>query len=283
MVPVVLTCVTLMIVLFLYSLIENRYIKIEHYTVLNNKMDKDKSLRIVQLSDLHRSNYGKNNSKLFDKIKECNPDFIVMTGDMINRDGKYPEELMLFFQNLAECFPCISILGNHEIGFRGYQPESYNEYSQVLQQCGIQILDNETALIQTKAGQIEIYGYTAGMFFYQERKMNYRVELPEPGNESVFSILLSHNPEMIDSFRNNHFSLILSGHLHGGIVRIPGWRGMVSPHFCLFPKYDGGMYSVGDDSIMIVSRGLGSHTIKFRLFNRPEVVCIHVKGSNTDV
>jgi len=87
---------------------------------------------------------------------------------------------------------------------------------------------------------------------------------------------MAHNPSYMKKYLERGANLILSGHLHGGIVRIPGWRGVVSTQFKLFPRYAGGYYQLKDKQAMIVSRGLGSHTIKFRLFNRPELVIIDI-------
>ena len=83
---------------------------------------------------------------------------------------------------------------------------------------------------------------------------------------------MSHDPELAELYCETKYSVVFCGHLHGGIVRIPGFRGIVSTRFVLFPKYDGGCYQLDETPLMVVSRGLGSHTVKFRLFNRPEVV-----------
>lgn len=97
-------------------------------------------------------------------------------------------------------------------------------------------------------------------------------------DENSFEILIAHNPVYAEEYAKWGADIILSGHLHGGIVRIPFWRGVVSPQISLFPKYSGGNYQIGDSNL-IVSRGLGMHTIKIRLFNEAEVVVLDIKGT----
>lgn len=279
----------LLVVVILYSLIENRYIKTAHYFL---KMDPDGSvsdvskctsalfsgpvLSIVQLSDLHSCRYGKNNAVLLQKICDCKPDIIIMTGDMKNKYRSVPEDMYLFYEKLAKLCPCIYSMGNHELKDKKMNPQSFHEYVKRLQDCGIMISDNEVHPLPVKGIRCSFASCSSSLNRFTRWKTSERTEdvtIPEVNvDESELNILLSHDPELTKEYCASDYSFIFSGHLHGGIVRVPGYRGIISTRFELFPRYDGGCYSLDKKHMLIVSRGLGTHTIKFRLFNRPEIV-----------
>ena len=102
-----------------------------------------------------------------------------------------------------------------------------------------------------------------------------RIGMSDP---DAFQVLLAHNPSYMDEYLDWGADLILSGHLHGGMVRLPGVGGVIGPDFVVFPKYSGEMQKVGDQTV-IVSKGLGTHTIHIRLFNPAEIVVIEMNNS----
>lgn len=288
------------VAVILYSMIENRYIRITEY-VLGYKNDGavsdnvkepsesisyDTTLSIVQLSDLHDCRYGKNNHILLKKIEACKPDVIILTGDMKNKYKPVSQDLYRLYENLSKICPCIYSLGNHELKDRKKNPKSFSEYINKVKECGIIVSENETHLLQQKGISCLFASYSSTLEQYKKRKQKpndtdeSQLKLPEANHSKArVKILLSHDPELIKRYQESEYSFIFSGHLHGGIVRIPGYRGVVSPRFVFFPQYAGGCYKLDEKHLLIVSRGLGSHTIKFRLFNRPEVVhsIIHMK------
>lgn len=289
----------IIIVVVAYSVIENRYIRITEYVMgylndgtivdLAGNLPEQSSdgtvLNIVQLSDLHDCRYGKDNEILFEKIKACKPDVVVLTGDMINKYQSVSQELYQLYKKLSALCPCIYSLGNHELKDRNKSSENFSEYINTVQKCGIIVSDNEIHPLQLKGVSCFFASYSSTLEQYKKRKHENSTEksqpkLPEtiPENSGV-KILLSHDPELSEVYQKSGYSFIFSGHLHGGIVRIPGYRGIISTRFVLFPRYDGGCYKLDEKHRMVVSRGLGSHTIKFRLFNRPEVVhtVIHIE------
>ena len=272
--------ILLILIIILYSVIENRFIRTAHYYVHKERLISsgsfssevtDKAINIVQLSDLHNCNYGKSNSRLLQKISLCKPDIILLTGDIINKNQRIPDEVFAFFEKLAELCPCIYSLGNHELKIRQRWPERFHEYVEKVKEYGIIILDDETVLIERKGVQCCVAAYSSDLKMYRHGKSCVDVMLPECKNADL-SILLSHDPDFADVYAVSDYDVTFCGHLHGGIVRIPGYRGVISTRFALFPRYDGGCYQLNEKHVMIVSRGLGTHTIKFRLYNRPELV-----------
>ena len=284
-------CIISFILLIIgYSLIENRYIKTVRYTLhfdkkhliqVSSRSDRiemtDGSVtRIVQLSDLHNCRYGKKNEQLVKKIKACRPDLILVTGDMINKYQSVDEAVFDLFQQLSDLCPCVYSLGNHELKQRNRYPKRFQDYIRRLQSYGIIVSDNEKHEITLNNTLFRLASFSSDLHQYRKlfRRKNSDMrttEIPVADTDGI-TILLSHDPELTEQYVKTGYSLVFSGHLHGGIIRIPGWRGIVSTRFAPFPKYDGGCYRLDESHVLIVSRGLGSHTIKFRLFNRPELV-----------
>lgn len=273
-----------------YSLIENRYIKTVTYVLQFDQKKRihcvsqseyagihsDMCTHIVQLSDLHNCRYGRENKRLVEKIKACRPDVILITGDMITKYQPAKEALYDLFRQLSVLCPCIYSLGNHELKERERYPERFADYIRKVQSYGIIISDNEKHELTLNNSVFRLSSYSSDLQQYKKRLRKKdteqkTVEIPAADTEGI-SILLSHDPELTDLYVETGYSLIFSGHLHGGIVRIPGGRGVISTRLVPFPKYDGGCYHLDESHVMIVSRGLGTHTIRFRLFNRPELV-----------
>lgn len=242
-----------------------------------------RKLRIVLLSDLHNKSYGKDNEKLLSAIGEAGPDLILSAGDLMT---SVPEKSMevaeRLVEKLAARYPFYYGNGNHE--YRIYhEEEKYGgmgkEYRSVLETCRIRLLENETA-------QLPLYGIRiAGLDLRREHYKKFKEgELPPSEinellgtcQEDWFTILIAHNPAFFESYAAWGADLTLSGHVHGGVMRLPFLGGVLSTSFRLFPKYDGGLFTIGSKA-MVVSRGLGSHTIPIRVFNPAELVIIDLE------
>ncbi len=246
----------------------NRFV-VEKYIVRNKLISQNVSF--VFISDLHNKVYGENNQKLILKIKELKPDFILLGGDIVTaRPGKSLKIAFSLVKELLSIAPVYYAMGNHEYRMRLY-PEvygsMYDDYVKLLDGIGIKFLDNES---------MDDFGITiTGLSLEREYYRRFcTVKMEEDYISSLigkkkdsFQILLAHNPDYFKDYCAYGSELILSGHIHGGMVRLPLLGGVVSPRVVLFPKYDGGVYKDGS-STMILSRGLGMHTIPIR-FNNP--------------
>ena len=264
-------------------------IKISKYNIKNKKIPLEfDNFKIIHLSDLHSRIFDKDNSSLVDKIIKEHPNIIVMTGDMLNGKLYNICELETLIKNInakkASSCNIYYVMGNRE--FR-YNKESYIKLKEMLKENNVIILENTKDEIKIGKSMINIYGLN---YFNRDAKDYYnnredyikkkKIEIKENINNAInriddskYNILLAHDPNDFDDYANFGFDLILAGHIHGGVIRIPGIGGLLSPEITLFPKYDGGVFKI-DKSLMCVSRGLGYGTIPFRLFNRPEIVCI---------
>ena len=153
---------------------------------------------------------------------------------------------------------------------------------ETLKECGVQFLENTHVDIVWENQKVQIHGLDIPMRCYKKfRNVRFTKEEMETcigeANEDCYQILLAHNPLYVDTYLDWGADLTLSGHLHGGLVRLPYLGGVVTPQFQLFPKYSGEL-TVKDEKSVVVSRGLGTHTINIRIFNPAELIVLHMKG-----
>lgn len=258
----------------------NRFV-VKTYTFRSDKLKKD--CRLVFLSDLHNKEYGIGNERLLQAIGELAPDLVLVGGDMLNaRPGASFLKGAALVQKCAEKYPVYYALGNHEYRARIY-PENYGtmyaDYMDSFKDSGIRFLDNESCLLPEFG--IRLTGLTIDREYYKrfvKRKLKegYLKETIGKVDDASYQILLAHNPEFFPDYAAWGPELVLSGHVHGGVARIPGFKGVVAPSLRPFPHYDGGLFEE-HGSRMVISRGLGMHTIPVRLFNPGEVVVIELK------
>lgn len=271
--------ILLLIVLVIRMFFENKILSSTLYTIASEKFPGDfTGKRIILLSDLHNNSFGKNNEKLLEAIHNAKPDVIMIAGDMLVGHPKANNTVALnFVKELGKQYTVFYSKGNHEQKL-SLNPitndSSYKQYEDTLRNCNIRYLVNESE----KFEDLLISGLDISMDFYRKRhrpkmSLEYLEETIEKPDKDHFSILLAHNPMYFKKYVKWGADLVLSGHVHGGIVHIPGLGGVISPQYIFFPKYDHGEYKE-KSSTMILSRGLGAHTIKLRLFNLPELVII---------
>lgn len=245
--------------------------------------------KIIFLSDLHNHVYGRQNEALFEAIKTEKPDLILIGGDMlVGKEEVRYQEALDFVSQLPHLCPVYYANGNHEQRIKE-NPEkyslSYEEYREALRAHGVYFLENESCDVSIGKINLRISGLELPLRVNKKfRKASVSVNdiskcLGESesctGKTSTvnYRILLAHNPSYMKAYKEWGADLILSGHLHGGCVRLPGIGGIITPQAFLFPKYSGEMTVKGTQTI-IVSKGLGTHTFNVRLFNPAEVISI---------
>lgn len=274
----VVCLILVMAVVMIYD--SNRFHKVTYEFAVNNI---EKDFRFVFLSDLHNKQYGPNNERLLAAIDACEPDAILIGGDILTATpGKSVKPAAEFVCRLAERYRIYYANGNHEQRLELY-PETYDEmgteYEMLLAEAGIYRLINE-AEYNAKHG-VEVVGCQIDRRFYKRFKkvpmdVEYLREILPEKTEGMYTILLAHNPDYFQAYKAWGADLVLSGHVHGGVMRLPYFGGVLGTNFRFFPKYDGGMFAE-ENKVMIVSRGLGAHTIPLRLFNPAELVEVVIK------
>lgn len=261
----------------------NKNLKKEYYTISSGKLPKEfDKKKILFLSDLHNARFGKNNKRLLEAIEKENPDYIFVGGDMlVSKVGNHAEHAKHLMRELAAKYPVYCANGNHEerLLWKSDQcPEArkmYEDYESCLKECGVCHLRNET--VQIKEGEswiyvsgLELSRECYGKFSSASLQEHYIEERLGKCKKDSFHVLLAHNPVFFEDYARWGADLTLAGHIHGGIVRLPFLGGVIAPSYQLFPKYDAGLFRKGKKR-MIVSVGLGSHSIKVRLFNPPKM------------
>ncbi len=255
-----------------------------HFVVVRHEI-RDRRIRgrcrVVFLSDLHNKQYGKDNVQLLAAIEELKPDAVLIGGDMINgKSGEKLEGTVDLLRSLKEKYPIYYANGNHEHRIKLY-PETYGDaaerYGEALSELGIEPMVN--CHVQLPGTNLAIYGSEIDKYYYKrftvpEMEPDYLTGLLGCPRREAYTILLAHDPDYFPQYARWGADLVLSGHVHGGIIRVPVLnKGLLSPNVRFFPKYDGGVFREGK-STMILSRGLGMHTIPFRLFNPGELIVI---------
>ncbi len=269
-----------------------------HYTIFSDRLPRSfDGFRIAHLSDLHGMLYGKGNCELIRKIHEEKPDIVVMTGDMADH-GKFAVSRALnLCRRLRKRYPVYYVVGNHEQTLEG---NILGGLIRELRAEGVVVLDNQWCELvgkevmqsdcvqhemNAKPQRIRLYGLVTPMVYYKDPLGEYqrgahfteedtRECLGKP-DSSVYNILLAHNPLYFPSYRDWGADLTLSGHVHGGIIRLPFIGGVLSPELKFFPKYDGGIY-MEKGKYLVVSRGLGNRFL-MRVNNRAELVIAELK------
>lgn len=251
------------------------------------KSEKIKSpVKIVMLADLHNHTYGEDNEILLGEIRKVSPDFVCLAGDMLIGHSQIPYDIaQKTVKALAEEYPVFYGLGNHEARMKSdveIYGTRYEDYMEPLKSAGVQVLVNETAGISVGENRFCIHGYNLPQKYFKKfnRYVFEKGQVEEAlgkceESEECYHILLAHNPIYFEQYAAWGADLTLSGHLHGGIIRLPFVGGIITPQAKLFPRYSAGRYYIGKKE-MIVSRGLGTHTIPIRFNNPPElsVICL---------
>ena len=234
--------------------------------------------RIAQVSDLHNAEFGKNNAELLKLLSESRPDIIVITGDLIDANHTDVGIALGFAQESVRIAPTYYVTGNHEAA----SPQ-YDTLKAGLEEAGVIVLEDEAISLERNGETITLLGlgdpdFTVKGDMFGETSAMVSTKLRNLiDDESRYTILLSHRPELFETYTDGGIDLVFSGHAHGGQFRLPFIGGLAAPNLGLFPQYDAGLYTDGGTS-MVVSRGIGNSIIPFRFNNRPEIVLVELNA-----
>lgn len=265
------------IIVNIISSIESKKIKISYYN-LKDENYACPEMKIMLLADLHNK-FQDDLEKLFAIVKKEKPDIVLIAGDMIVSRADQMENSIntaAFISRLADITEVYYGMGNHETKLCNNLDLIWGKYKTKLSDK-VKLLKNEH--ISPEGKSYSVYGLELPEEFYEKfsgKKLTSEMidELIGKPTDS-FNILIAHNPDFFDAYCKWGADLIVSGHNHGGLVRINGIGGLISPKPQLFPKYDKGLFISGNKK-MIISSGLGGHSLMYRVNNIPEVVVINL-------
>ena len=262
-------------------------IVVRRYRLRSEKINK--TLRLVVLSDLHGRCFGRHNCRLIRRIQKLDPDLVLMVGDIMTAKDflhNIPasvDEACHLIAALSERYPVYFALGNHESRVHWLQedfPFAYEGMIERFRNAGAQILDNDNCLLEDY--DVRLYGLTLGSSCFLSGRHDHvpgkilRSYIGKADKEH-FSILMAHDPEYMEDYAKWGADLCLSGHFHGGIVRLPFIGGLISPKRRFFPDYSAGVFRL-KGKCQIVSCGLGTHTLPVRFFNPAELLFIELSN-----
>ncbi len=230
-----------------------------HLVVSEYEYKSDFNCRIVQISDLHNQFFGLNQARLLSKVKDCDPDIIVVTGDAVDSIHTSYNLAYDFFEGAVEIAPVYYVTGNHEVWLYG---DKFDSFLDSIEALGVQFIDGR--VVETEhmliAGTYD--DSHIGDYDWEE--------------DSRLRVLLVHDPDNINNYSTAGADIVFAGHVHGGQIIIPGKGGLFSPDFTLFPEYYEGEYKQ-KNTTMYVSRGLGNSVLPVRINDYPEIVVVNIR------
>jgi len=270
--------ITFILLIIIYLITSCTTITTKTYQVETPLLEEHNSIKIVLISDLHSTIYGKNQNILINKVKDINPDLIILSGDIFD-DVVPMTGTRLFLSGILGIAPIFFVTGNHE-----YMSRNILKIREELASFGVIILSDNYTKIEIKNIEIIIAGiedpykkkFEAPRYNQNDSMERAFRELDEI---KLYKILIAHRPEMIEKYIKYSFDLILSGHTHGGQIIIPNiLNGLYAPNQGFFPKYAGGIYTHGNIT-HVISRGLSINPILPRIFNPPELVVVIIESN----
>lgn len=263
----ILPVLAILVVLTLIAL-DDRLI-LRTYTVVSPKLTAE--VRLAVVTDFHSSD---NADDVVAMVTSCAPDAVLMVGDMFDDDiaNRPTERTLSLMRQLSAQYPCYYVSGNHE-AWTGEMDALYQQ----TEEAGVTVLRMSSGVLTVRGQRIALCGvpdpYEMVLSGAPDTEEQLRQAL-EDVDSADFTVLLAHRPELLAKYAQFPLDLVVSGHAHGGQVRIPGvLNGLYAPNQGWFPKLAGGAYTQ-DGTTLIVSRGLAVRTRLPRIFNRPEVVLV---------
>ena len=266
--------VAIILVLVVWIRWGNTALEINEYKIVSNSVPQNfHGFRIAQVSDMHNAEFGEGNSKLLELLSQTEPDIIVLTGDLIDSRQTDIEIALTFAREALKIAPVYYISGNHEA-----RVSEYEGLKMGLAEAGVIVLENQKVEITREGESITLMGIDDPsfqenyLFGDSEGVAKQAIETLQRVSDG-YTVLLSHRPELFELYVETGMDLVFSGHAHGGQFRLPFIGGLVAPNQGFFPKYDAGLFSE-ENTTMIVSRGVGNSIVPLRFNNRPEIIVV---------
>ncbi len=272
-----------LVLLLIFNQNLNKNIQVTNKVVVNSKIPTAfNGFTIVQISDFHNATFGECNIDLINKIKGLEQvDIILITGDLIDSRHTNVDGAINVVQELTKIAPTYYTTGNHEFRI----PDDFEKLESAMVESGVNIVRNSSVTIEKDKELIQVIGVDDYSFYageeteYDEDVLRKLLDsIAELNNKDVFSILLSHRPDLLPIYAASEVDLVFSGHTHGGQIRLPFIGGVLAPSEGILPYYDGDkeVYESGVTD-MFISRGLGNSLFPIRINNRPEIIVATLK------
>ena len=249
----------------------NRSLQVERFTFTSSRLPQGfDGCIIVQLTDLHGAEFGENNQDLIDRVRALSPDYIFLTGDLLDRFRETPHSYAVDLgAALAAIAPTYFVTGNHE-----WALPHVPDLKDGLEAAGVTVLDNRFVTLDRGGDQILLAGVDdPNGYADQKTPEELAQEVREAWGDDFWLLLAHRNDRFLRQYSLLGADLVIAGHGHGGMIRLPFTDGLISTDRTLFPSYTAGFYEE-NGSTAFVSRGLGNSGPSFRLFNRPQIAVL---------
>ncbi|WP_173915352.1 metallophosphoesterase [Halobacillus sp. Marseille-Q1614] len=253
------------------AIFDTNVFKVNSVHFLSNKLPKGSKITILQISDLHNKEFGENNQKLLYTAEKLNPDIIVMTGDLISRGTKQFERVFSFVEKLTSVHESVYFVsGNHE-----WDNPRIQEFFDGLKVRKVTILDNQHTIVTKNEVKLHLIGVGDCSTDHENTDKAF-----DGIDQERYTILLSHSPSITKKYSGLPADLVLSGHTHGGQVRIPLIGAVVAPEQKLFPNLDKGTFKTGQDQMLYIDSGLGTSKAPIRFLNQSQISFIQITSDS---
>jgi len=257
------------VVLVLIAILDRNWIEINPYTVYaSNLPEAFRGFRVTEIADLHGREFGKDHARLLRAVRETEPDLIAIDGDLFDEDAEVPK-LDSLLLGLCEIAPTYYVTGNHE-----WTTDRLRETLDHFRSLGVTVLENDYVVLERDGERLAVAGvHDPNGPYDMKTKETLTAEIRAALGEDAYILMLAHRNGQLDEWAALGVETVLTGHGHGGLIRIPFVGGVVGVDRELFPTYDAGLFRQGETA-MIVSRGLGNSIWIPRIFNRPDLPVI---------
>ena len=254
------------------NVVLNRDFTVSFYQLRSEKVSDN--IRIVELADLHNNEFGADNCKLVKKIETLKPDLIVYAGDMMNEGDEDYSVLFDLTDKLIRIAPIYACYGNNELDQVLFHDK---EFANRLTAHGVVLLSNEALDVEVGSSTIQLIGVSDNVEQFDIETNNAKRFLERLEPTGNCRICLTHYPELFkEKLLNRDIDIALTGHAHGGHIRLPRVGGLYSNGEGFLPQFTAGVVEAADGTQVVVSRGLGNHNIIPRINNQPELVVVDI-------
>lgn len=260
--------IIIVIAVLCVNIVKNKNFTVTFYQIRSEKVSDN--IRIIELADLHNKQYGKNNTKLVEKIKALHPDLIIYAGDMMNYKNSDYSVLFDLSNELSKVAPIYACYGNNELDQYLFEDK---EFTKKLEKHGVELLSNEKTDIIVGRSKLQLIAVSDDSKQYDVETNNGKKFIEKLEPTDACRICLTHYPELfLEKLKNKDIDIAFTGHAHGGLVRLPKIGGIYSTGEGFLPTLTSGVNEMEDGTQVIVSRGLGSSSFIPRINNQPELV-----------
>jgi uncharacterized protein len=243
--------------------------KVNRVEFQTNKIPTGSEISILQISDVHNKVFGDNNEKLIETVKKIDTDLIVLTGDLIDRKTTDFSNVFSLVEELKVINPnTFFVTGNHE-----WENIYMEELLVGLEERGVTMLNNRNTQVTLGEATINLVGIDNESTNHENMSLAF-----DDVNRDFYTVLLSHSPGVIEKYKDIPTDLILSGHTHGGQVRIPLFGAVVAPDQGFFPELDKGIFKIGGEQYLYIDSGLGTSVAPLRFWNQSQMSLVQIRG-----